>query len=521
MNKRIIAVLLSLIMMFSLAACTNGGSEPAAETQPDVAEPTGEPQYKEEIVIGLASEFDTIDPQGSNADRNFLVQDAVFDLLTDTDLDELVNKGELCETVTMLEPDLWEFKLYPNVNFHDGTILDTDDVLFTFDRAKESQFCTSYVSQIEEVIKIDDLTFQMKLVKPNLDFNYVLANNQLAILSKEAFESMPEEQAATIGTGPWKYESYVPGEYVSLVRNEDSTFYETPNTKRLVFKMIPEASSRLIALQTGEIDICLDPSATDFGTIADDKDLNLLQIQGRGLRYIAFNLSKESPFSNELVRQAVACAINRDDIITVATGGYASRANNVLSKGCWGYTDIEGIPEDLEKAKVLMAEAGYPDGFSTALYYQNDTERSDIATVVQAQLAEIGITAELKGLEAAAFSEAVVQNGEHEICIGRWTPGLNPDGMFRNSLYSAGGTNYAKCKDAKLDELLDAAMSEVDVSKRLALYAEIQTYLTEELIPWVPIYLTVNTVAARADVEGLKLHPAALHNFKYVEVLLD
>ncbi len=507
--KKFLAVLLALLMLSSTAAFTYAADEGTAEN------------YKEEIIIGLSEEFDTIDPQGSNADRNFLIQDNVFDQLCDTDLNTMSNQPELCEYAKSVEPDLWEFKLKDNINFHDGSKLDTDDVEFTLERAKNSEFCTSYISQIIEFIKVDDLTFQLKLAAPNLDFNYTISNNQLAILSKDAFENMPEEQACTIGTGPWKFEEYVPGEYVSLVRFEDSTYYKTPNTKRLVFKFLPEASSRLIALQTGEIDICMNPASIDFATIEADENLSLKQIAGRGLRYIGFNMDRDTPFQNVLVRKAVAAAVNRDDIVLVATGGYGEKTFNCLSKGCANWVEIEGIPEDLEQAKAWMAEAGYPDGFSVSLYYQNDSERSDIAAVVQDQLAAIGINVTLKGLDAAAFSDAWKVNNEHDFCLGRWTPSMNADSMFRNSLSSTAGTNYAHCHDEKLDELLNAANTEVDPEKRAELYADLQHYISEDLVPWVPLYLSVNSVATRANVEGLGLHPAALHHFKYVQVPLS
>ena len=462
-----------------------------------------------------------MDPQGTSGSLDQMIQDNVLDLICDTDLSVMQNRGELAETVEMIEPDLWQFKLYEGVKFHDGTILNVDDVIFTWERSKTSQYATSFSNQVADIIKIDDLTFQMKLAAPNLDFNYKLASNTWAIQSKEAFETMPEEKAAGIGTGPWMFEEFVPGDYVSLVRFEDCTRWPVPNTKRLVFKMLPEASARLIALQTGEIDICMDPSAIDFNTIIEDANLELIQASTRGMRYIAFNMSKaDSPFADARVRKAVASAVKRAELIEVARGGYATPKYNVMADGVWSYMEVDGIPEDVEAAKQLLAEAGYPNGFETKLCFQGDTERSDIATVLQAQLAEVGIKAELEPMEAAAFKEHVTLGGQHDFCIGRWTPGMDADGMFRGVLHSTGASNFAHNKDAKTDELIDGAMSEQDPDKRMKMYQELQVYLSEERLPWVPLYQIMTSVAVRSGVEGLGMHPAEVHSFKYVQMPL-
>lgn len=535
--RKIIALLLCAATAMSLFAGCGNNEEPTpnAPTTPAPtpnapsnpapspnAPSTGAASYKEEIVIGIAQEFTSMDPQGTSASLDQMIQDNVFDLICDTNLEVMENRGELAETFEMIEPDLWQFKLYEGVKFHDGTILNVDDVIFTWERSKTSEFASSFSTQVTEIIKIDDLTFQMKLAAPNLDFNYKAASNTWAIQSKEAFETMPEEKAASIGTGPWMFEEFVPGDYVSMVRFEDCTRWPVPNTKRLVFKMLPEASARLIALQTGEIDICMDPSSIDFNTIINDSNLELLQASTRGMRYIAFNLSKEgSPFTDVRVRKAVASAVKRAELIEVARGGYATPAYNLMAKGVWSYTEVDGIPEDIEAAKKLMAEAGYPDGFETKLSFQADTERSDLATVLQAQLAEIGIKAELEPLEAAAFKEQVTVGGEHDFCIGRWTPGMDADGMFRSPLHSSGSSNYAHNKDAKTDELLDGAMAETDPEKRMEMYQELQVYLAEELVPWAPLYQIMTSVAVRAGLEGLGMHPAEIHSFKYVQIPLS
>ena len=180
-------------------------------------------QYKEEIVIAMADEFTTIDPMETTAETNQIVQDCTHDLLTDTNLTTMQNEGELVDTWEMIAPDHWSFTLKENVTFHDGTILNVDDVEFTFERAKEKPACANYMAMIQEFKKVNDLTFELILTQGNVDFNYTLAANSLAILSKEAFETMPEAEAIKVGTGPWVFDEFVSGDHVTLTRFEGST----------------------------------------------------------------------------------------------------------------------------------------------------------------------------------------------------------------------------------------------------------------------------------------------------------
>ncbi len=175
-SKRFVALLLSLVMVFTLIGC-------GTQTPPDE---TGDGQtgthYKEEIVIAMADEFTTIDPMETTAETNQIVQDCTHDLLTDTNLTTMENEGELVDHWEMVAPDHWIFYLKDNVTFHDGTKLNVDDVEFTFERAKDHAATANYMAMIKEFVKVDELTFEIYLTQGNVDFNYTLAANSLAIL---------------------------------------------------------------------------------------------------------------------------------------------------------------------------------------------------------------------------------------------------------------------------------------------------------------------------------------------------
>ena len=524
MSKKILALLLALAMIFSLAACTSGGGTEPAQPSGGEGEATGEPHYKEEIVIGMADEFTTIDPMETTAETNQIVQDCTHDLLTDTNLDTMQNEGELVDHWEMIDPTHWRFVLKEGVKFHDGTILDTEDVRWTLmERAPQFSATSAYAAKIKEFTIVDDLTFDIELVNGDVDFNYTFAANSLAILSKEAFESMPAEEAVKIGTGPWMFEEFVSGDYVSLVRFEDCTLYPVPNTKRLVFKMIPEASARMIALEKGEVDVIMSPNATDYNRLIEDPNLQLITETGRTQNFVGFNLQNDkSIVSNPKFRLAVAKAIDKEEMVLAAWDGYAQVSTNIHCRDMGYYHDIEGIPYDPDGAKALFEELGV-DGMTIPLVTSDAAHRQKMATNLQSQLQKYGITITIETMQNSALTELNTSDGRTngvELYIASWTPGKNADYMYRNPMYSTGGRNYSHLQDPEIDALIDAAAGEEDTNKRSELYLELETKLTCDIIPWVPIAQPTLTFGAAAGVTGAKIHPGLVHQFKEVERLI-
>lgn len=508
--KKSIALLLCIVMVFALSACSSddGGQQ-------------SEGGYKEEIVIAMADEFTTIDPMETTAETNQIVQDCTHDLLTDTNLTTMKNEGELVDHWEMVEPDHWVFYLKENVTFHDGTVLNVDDVEFTFQRAAEKATTSAYMEKIKEFKKIDDLTFEVYLTQGDVDFNYTVAANSLAILSKEAFETMPEEEAVKIGTGPWKFEEFKSGDYVSLVRFEDSTYYPVPNTKRLVFRMIPEASARMMALENGEVDVIMSPSSTDYNRLSESEDLQLITETGRGQHFIGFNMqNKDSIVTNDKFRLAVAKAVNKDEMVEAAWDGYAQVSTSIMCRDMEYYTDIEGITYDPDGAKAMFDELGV-DGMTIKLVTSDAAHRMKMAENLQSQLSQYGITLDVEYIQQTALTERLLSDGTTsgvEMYICSWTPGKNADYMYRNPIHSEGGRNYSHLEDEDIDELIDAAVTETDTEKRQEMYTELQEELTCEIIPWVPVAQATLTLGAKKGITGALLHPGLVHQFKTIEL---
>lgn len=527
--KKTVVALLTLAMAFSLVACggnsnspTSGGtaSVPGSGTKDVTAD-----GYKREIIIAMADEFTEPDPMETTAETNQIVQDCTSDLLTDTNLATMKNEGELVDHWEMKDPTHWSFTLKDGIKFHDGTILDTDDVEFTLmERAPKHTATQAYAEKIKTFTKVDNLTFEVELEKDDVDFNYTFAANSLAILSKEAFESMPEDEAVKIGTGPWKYEEIVPGDHVTLVRFDDCTLYPVPHTEKLTFRMIPEASARMIALENGEVDVIMSPAATDYSRLADEEDLELVTEVGRGQHFVGFNLMNEdSIVSDPKFRLAVAYAIDKEEMIAAAWDGYAQASTNWHCRDVEYYSEINGIPYDPDKAKTLFDELGV-NGLQIKLVTSDASHRQKMATNLQSQLSKYGITVNIETMQNSALTELNTSDGRTsgvEMTITSWTPGKNADYMYRNPIYSTGGRNYCHINDAELDAWIDEGAGEVDSAKRQEIYTKIDKKLVEETVAMVPIAQATLTLGTRAGVTGCKLHPGLVHQFKEAELKVE
>lgn len=219
------------------------------------------------------------------------------------------------------------------------------------------------------------------------------------------------------------------------------------------FRPYIEPSSRVIALQAGEVDVCINPPINELQYLESDDNIVVHEEPGTRLFYFAFNVTKE-PWNNQTLRQAVACAIDRESVLQAAVEGKGTLQTTVLNRGLWDfYDDMEGFDYDVDRAKELMAEAGYPDGgITTTLLYANTSPYDSIATVIQANLAEIGITVNLQQVETATLQSTCV-DGDQELYLWRWNENIKVDSVYRDLYYTGSGSNYHHFSDPHADEL--------------------------------------------------------------------
>jgi peptide/nickel transport system substrate-binding protein len=343
----------------------------------------------------------------------------------------------------------------------------------------------------------------------------------MSILSEDLVND--DEFGYQIGTGPYAVEEWTPGDQISFVKSEH--FYgEEPPTQKIVFRLIKEESSRLIALQTGEIEVCIDPLTTDLTYIEEDEDLELVKVPNFVMLYLAINNEREG-LDDVNVRKAVAHATDKASMIEIGYNGEGFVHDHWINRDQFGwYDDLQPYEYDIEKAKEALANSAYEPGDLSFRVIYNDTAKENMALILKEDLAKIGIELELIKLETAALKGILNDAAlDYDFCLYQFTDNLGTDYTLRNQYGSfeqdgklvKNGSNRANMKDAEFNRMIDEALVELDVEKREAMYNDIEVYLNE-IVPIIPIATSYINVGIKEGLGGVRWNGTAKHDYRYV-----
>lgn len=537
MKKRI-ALLLSVAMLaVSLAGC--GGSGSSGGSSGGTSESAGGGQaaegggaaaagHKSSLIIGTDADIDNLDLQKQQNSTNNIILKNTHQTLV------FFNNGSAGDE--RFGPCLatsWEFKddthiemkLRDDVYFNDGakTPMTAEDVKFTLDMAMDNMVASALAGFVSCTV-VDDYTIEIEIESYNNEFVQSLSSVPLSIQSKKAYEDGVEEPYY-IGTGPYKFDEWVEGEYCRLVKVDDYWGNDIPEGENLApgvaetieFRPYIEASSRVMALQAGEIDVCVNPPINELQYLEEDKNITVYEQTGTRLFYFGFNVEKE-PWNNQKLRQAVACAIDREAVLEAAVYGKGTLQKTILNRGLWGfYDEMEGFNYDVDRAKSLLAEAGIAEGsINTTLSYASGNPYDQIATVIQANLADIGVNVTLEPMETATLRSACA-DGSQELFLWRWNEDSKVDFVYRDLFYTGTGSNYHHYSDPKADELVDLVATEKDQTKRLEYAQELQEYLVDAC-PQVPLYIANLVVAYNKNLQGQYFYGGGNHDWRHAYI---
>ncbi|MEM7021351.1 MAG: ABC transporter substrate-binding protein [Pseudomonadota bacterium] len=500
----------------------------------------------EELVIGVASEPSAIDPHYHNLGPNNAMRQHFFEALIEQDAQQRL-EPLLAESWQPLDDTTWEFKLRQGVKFHDGSDFDAKDVVYTVCRIptvedSPSSF-TIYTKSIVGMEAPDPHTLLITTDGP-----YPLLPNQLSqvgILSAESSgasgdisfgrdgcEGMGEPPKTAefnsgekaIGTGPYKLVSYTPGDRTVIERNADY-WGEPQHWDQVTFRAISSDGPRVAALLAGDVDLIDKPALQDLERIQSE-GFEVAQGLSNRVIYLHFDHEQEptpgisgtdgkNPFKDARVREAVSKAINRPAIVERIMGGVAEPAGELLSPGMFGSSaDAAAEPYDMEGAKELLAEAGYPDGFGLILGTPNDRYINDakVAQAVAQMLARIGIDTEVDAMTKSTFFSRR-NNYDFSLYLAGWGSGTGEMSSplvalvaTRDSDKGMGGTNRGRYSNPELDALIEQALATVDDPAREKLLQEASAVamanyailpLHFEVTPWA--YRSGLTYEPRAD----------------------
>ena len=513
MKKRIIAFV-SAVLALSMLVVGCGGSNNASSAPAADGSSGSSAANKDTLVIAISGEPRSFDPYGSNDSISSTMKDQMFDtLFKQNENNEVV--PILVDTYEWIDDTTLNFTVKSGIKFHNGEELTIGDVLYSFKRGIDSEYTTWIVENIDiDNTKIleDGKTLQLKLKAPKGD---QLAALCFLYIVNEKTASAADYNAETgpVGTGAFKFSKQVKGDRIEMTSNAD--YWDgAPKFNNLTFRIITEAASRTIEVESGGVDIIYNVLPTDIPILESSEGVVMHRAPNFSLNFVGFNCTR-APFDNPKVRQAITYAVDKESIVEAVYGETGSVATGPISSVIWGYSDdVMQYTYDPEKAKALLAEAGFPEGFKTTFTVSDSQQRIDTAEIMQNQLRQVGIEVETIVLENATYLDKIVNNDFDMFALGWTTNTGDADYGLYETFHSGLPTwsNTTQYSNAELDKHLEEGRASVDPEVRKAAYAAAQKIIVEEA-PEIFLWNGEEILAARDYVKGLVLSPSGRHNF--------
>lgn len=536
--KKLLTLILCLAMVLTVfVGCSSTpATEEGASASGDAAQgEAADSEYKDTLVYALNTDVQSLDPQIQNDTTSEQVVKMLYNTLLKFEDDGTV-VGDLAESWSVSEDKLtWTFNLKQGVKFHNGKELTSADVKATFDRALNAEAgglrTTEIIKMFTAVEAPDPYTVTITTDGPYGPMESLMCNMSLGIMDADYIEQYGLDLGTSVegenGTGPFKVVSWERDQEIVVERFDE--YFGTPaKLQTVVYTVIPEAASRVIALETGEVDVIDKPTNEDLERLeADTENFTVLRKPTISQRLFRFGCN-DPIISNTKVRQAIVYAIDRQAIIDALFTGSAYPSTAPLAPVTFGYSDLGEIEQDLELAKSLLAEAGYPDGFDTKIVtterYQNGIE---LAEIISQQLAEIGINAKIEVWEWSALSASwngiTADEFDQPIFIMGAGPSMrDADGGLRG-LYTTSETglndrNYGFYSNAEVDALIEQGMQETDQQKRVEIYKEAMEILYREDPVAFWLFDMYGLAITSSKVEGVTLSPISTITFENATV---
>ena len=376
-----------------------------------------------------------------------------------------------------IDGTVYTFTLRPDVKFHNGRSLTAEDVKYTLERnldPKTGHPHRAYYEDIEQITIIDEYTLKIALRKPNAMFVFNLARANSAIIAKEEVERL---KSHPIGTGPYQFSEWVRGDRIILTKFKDYYLPGVPSVDKVVFRFIEDASAQMAALRAGDVDVigaALNPeSAVE---LKNDPQYQVIEGVTTTDVIAAMNNSKP-PFSDLRVRKAITYAINRDEVIKGAVFGMAKPIGSHMDLLNPYYVDLSHLYEYApQKAKQLLAEAGYPQGFEFVLRLAEPyVAYRRAGEIIASQLAKVGLKAKIEIIEWGQWLSRVYRQADYDMTVmGHAEP--FDIGIYANPQY------YFRYDNPKLRALLAEADASLDDNQRKALYAQVQRLIADDAV---------------------------------------
>ncbi len=481
-----------------------------------------------DIVYASDSTAKSLDPHDTSDTYSGCIEKAICQGLMGFDKDLKV-VPLLAESYTYNDKATeFTFKLRKGIKFHDGEPFNAQAVKVNIDRLMSGKYKrSSLMKPVKELRIIDDYTVQFILNEPFGAFVNAVAHPGALMLSPAALKKYGDNISQhPVGTGPYVFDVWVSGDYVRIKKNPNY-WRAKVEADSITFKPVPENGTRLAMLRAGQAHYIYPMPAELRKTVEKDPKIDLIEMPSIIERYMVLN-TKYKPLSDVRVRQAINYALDRKSIIRIAWGGAGIEADSVIPPNLSFYKKQNIWPFDLDKAKALLKEAGYPNGFKVVYLTPNATPRMRATEMVQQQLAKIGITGDIQSMDAASFYNKLESHRADDpnpvpfIAFAGWSASTGDADWGTRPLISTSGfppamSNFGFFSDPEVDRLINAGLQSADPKVRANAYGRLQDYVWDKA-PWG--YLFVDTMLAAKSKKCTGIYPLADGGFSVEEANL-
>ena len=498
-----LAPVLAISLALGLTACGSNTAETKAAGGETVAQAEAKGDStaatKDTLVIATANETPSMTTNLHNATAgdymNKMTHNGLF--LLDENMEVQPDLVESYETVSDTE---WVFKLRQGVKFHNGAEMKAVDVKASLEQAKESPEVAQYGRSYVSIEIVDDYTIKIITDGPQASLLNDLTSHGNFILPADLIESGHDFNKEPIGTGPYKFVEWNKGESVVFEAFEDY-FKGEPAIKNVTWKIIPEGSSRTMALEAGEVDMIIEVETTDVSRLKDNSAIAVFDEASTGYNYMMIN-NEVAPFDNINFRRAIASAIDKNAIIQVALNGGGSPVD-ALVPDCFPGATAEGAPTyDPEQAKAYFAESGLNAADCGFALICSDDTKLRAGQVIQSCLKEtLGVEITLESMDLATYLD-VTATGDYQAALGGYTTDTMMSfakGVFHSNAINS--SNKTRINVPEVDAIIDKMLTTVDTEENNAIVTEFSNMMNE-MCPQVPLYFKNNTRAYNANLDG-------------------
>lgn len=525
--KKIFSFSLTFVMVlsFMLAGCSSSDESSSNDSGGD--SDNSKKSSQDSLIYGRGADSTRLDPATVTDGESLMVTQQIYEqLVAFKDGTTDIEPGLATDWDVSDDGKTYTFNLREDVKFQDGTDFNADAVVFNFKRWKDGSEDDNFAyypsmfggfgkdSVIKNVKAEDDHTVKFELKSSFAPFLKNLAMTPFGIASPTAVKKEGDDfKKNPVGTGPYKFKEWDKDSKIVVEKNDDYWNKDKPILDKLIWQVIPDNSSRLNALKNGEIDLMDGVNPSDVDNIDNNDDLQIIDRPPLNVAYLGFNVEKK-PFDNKKVRQALNHAVDKESLIKAFYAGKGTPAKNPMPETIMGYDDdIKAYDYDLDKAKKMLKDAGYDDGFKMELWTMANPrpylpQPQKIAQAIQSSFGKIGVDVKIKSMDWSTYIEKVQKGDAPAFMMGWIGDNGDPDNFLYTLLHkdAIGSNNNARFDNKENNKLLKKAQTEPDKDKRIKLYKKAQEVIHDEA-PWIPLVYYKEPIAGKANITDYKPNP--------------